>query len=85
MSPLPFSRWAPAKIRLPERVAAVWDDDGDARPDVVALDERRMPDADAGDVGDRVQRAWLEIADGDAEVCEAARGNAKAARRLAVA
>ena len=29
-----------------------------------------MADAHAGDVGDRVQRAWLEVAEPEAEVAE---------------
>ena len=44
------------------------DDDRDAGPDVVALDERRMPDTNAFDVGDRVQRSGREVTDLDPDV-----------------
>ena len=76
-SPLPLSRNGAANSGSSRR-----DDDRDAGPDVVALDERRMPDTDTGDVGDRVQGSRLEVADDDAEFSKAARGNAKTARRL---
>ena len=39
-----------------------------ARAHVVARDERGVADADAGDVGDRVERAGLQVADGDPEL-----------------
>ena len=54
--------------RRRERGEVARDDDRDAGPHVVAFDECCMPDADAGDVGDRVQQARLEVADDDAEV-----------------
>ena len=43
-------------------------DDGDARADVVALDQRRVADPDPGDVRDRVRRPGWEPADLDPEV-----------------
>jgi hypothetical protein len=44
------------------------DDHGHPGADVFALDDRRVPDAGARDVGDRVQRTGLEVADPDPEV-----------------
>ena len=46
-------------------------DDGDSRPDAVALDQRRVADADAVDVRDRVRRPGWETADLDPEVAGA--------------
>ena len=55
-----------ARHFLLKQVAAVREDRGDARADVVALDDRRVPDADAGHVGDRVQRTRRPHAGRDA-------------------
>ncbi len=76
ISPLPLSRWQPAKTGSCGVARAARDDDGHAGPDrpapdderPVALDERRVPDAHAGDVGDRVERAGLAAPDRDPEV-----------------
>jgi hypothetical protein len=43
-------------------------DHGHAGADVVALDQRRVPDPDAGHVRDRVLIAGRQRADGDTEV-----------------
>ena len=44
------------------------DDDGDACAHVLALDERRVPDANAFDIRDRVQQPRFEVADLDPNV-----------------
>ena len=49
-------------------------DRGDAGADVVAANDRRLPDFDAGDVRDGVERAGRKDADGDAEVAETRAG-----------
>ena len=54
--------------RVAPHVALVGDHDRHARADVVALDDRRVPDPHAGHVGDRVVLAGLEGADDDAEL-----------------
>ena len=62
-SPLPLIRCAPAKSG-----SGGGDDDGDAGPDVLALDQRRVADPDPGHVGDRILRPGREPADLDPEV-----------------
>jgi hypothetical protein len=49
-------------------VTLVREDDGDARARVVARDDGRVADADAGDVGDRVERPRRQGPDLDPEV-----------------
>ena len=44
------------------------DDRGDAGANIVTLDDCRVADFDAVDVGDRVERAGREYADGQAHV-----------------
>ena len=51
-----------------EQVPAVRQNRGHAGANVVALDHRRLPDAHAGDVGDRVEPAGREHARLDAEI-----------------
>ncbi len=65
---------------LLEEVPAVGQDGGDSGADVLALDERRLADADAGDVRDRVQGAGREDAGGEAEVASARPGLGQAPR-----
>jgi hypothetical protein len=43
-------------------------DHRDARADGVALDQRRVPDSDSGNVGDRVPFAGWKGPDGDSEL-----------------
>ena len=75
-SPLPLSRWQPAKTGSRQSAAAARADDGHAGPDraladderPVAADERRVADGHAGDVGDGVERAGRPQPDPDPEV-----------------
>ena len=53
---------------VPEQVAGVRQDGGHARAHAVALDDRRVADADAGDIGNRVVGARLENSRPDAEI-----------------
>ena len=62
-SPLPLIRWQPAKSG-----SGGGKDDGDARSDDVALDQRRVADPDARDIGDRVLRPGGQPADLDPEL-----------------
>ena len=78
----------PGEDRLGPDVAVVRDDGGDAGADrsrarpqrAVARDERRVPDADAGDVGDRVERPRLHATDADPELTSAHRRSVATAR-----
>ena len=75
-SPLPLSRWQPANTGSAQTSSVVRHHDRHAGPHgpsaddqrAVALDEGRVADADAADVGDRVVRTRLEAADADAEL-----------------
>src|SRR6266545_2168429 len=58
----------PVRRRKAWRAVGRGEDDGHASAHVLAFDERRVADADAGDVRDRVQRPGLELADRDAEL-----------------
>ena len=54
-----------------KHVAAVRQDRGHPGPDAIAFDDRRVSDAHAVDVGDRIARAARVDADDDAEVSRA--------------
>ena len=56
---------------LLEQVAAVRQDCRDAGPDVVAFDDRRVPDLHAFDIGDRVERSRWKDARGEADFARA--------------
>ena len=49
-------------------IAGMWENGGDAGADVVAADEGGVADFDAGNIGDRVQRAGREDADLQPEI-----------------
>ena len=85
-SPFPFRRWQPAKAGSAHGSSApgtmtVTPVRTGPRPDLqraVALDQRRVADAHAGDVGDGVRLARRKAADDDPEVARAGASGAAA-------
>src|SRR5206468_3616990 len=53
-----------------KEIAGVRKNDGHAGPDVLAANEGHLPDANAFDIGDRVERTWRENADRDTDLTE---------------
>jgi hypothetical protein len=72
---VPVQPVRPGEDRLLPRVALVREDDGDSRSHRLALDEGRVTDADARDVGDGVLLAGRKSPDLDPEVSRARPGH----------
>src|SRR5205809_4496042 len=70
-----------ARYLFSEQIAGMWQDGGHARAHIAATDDSRLPDLNASNIGDRVERPGRQDADLQPQVRGSGAGNGNSALR----